>query len=338
MIRLINIPIEPIEERYSMQWDKWFKWLFETEHFSYTTIYGGKTSGTINRGSFLDVVETNKYKNNQMSQILNILGSYNDEETLVLFFHDLWFPGLEQIAYIREGLGLKNLRICGCLHAGSYDEFDFLNKRGMTGWAKYMELGWFNYIADAVFVATEFHKKLLMSSRIPDRSKIFVTGFPLYGDFVARLPDFYEKRKPIITFPHRLDSEKNPDQFDRLAERKDMQQFQFNKTVKTTDSKKGYYNALLESFIAVSFADQETWGIAMQEATLCGAFPLVPRRLSYEEMYLSTFLYDTYEEAVQKIKDFWTKPPYDQLREQQKMIVDKGGQAIPKMCDIIRML
>lgn len=336
-MRIINCPIEPIPQRYSEQWNLWFKEQFETDNLTVTTVYGDKTSGKINQGSFLDVIETNKYKNSQLAQILNILSAYRDEETLILFFHDLWNPALTFISYIREGLGLKNLKICGCLHAGSYDEFDFLNKKGMTPWAKYMELGWFNHVVDQIYVATNFHKKLLMETRIPDPHKVVVTGFPLYADFVQK-ENAPITRTQSIVFPHRLDSEKCPELFDKMSLRRDLNHFKFIKTVEQASNKKQYYRILAESSIAISFAEQETWGIAMQEAVLCGCFPIVPRRLSYEEMYLPVFLYDTFEEAVEKVKQFMLFPPTVYLKEQQEMILKKGRNAIPNIIYYIRNL
>ena len=52
---VLNIPIEPIEERYSSQWNKWFINHFRKADVIFKTIYGDKTSGKINKGSFLDI-------------------------------------------------------------------------------------------------------------------------------------------------------------------------------------------------------------------------------------------------------------------------------------------
>jgi glycosyltransferase involved in cell wall biosynthesis len=50
-------------------------------------------------------------------------------------------------------------------------------------------------------------------------------------------------------------------------------------------SRADYVRLLWESDVVVSTADQEFFGIAMAEATLCGAHPIAPRGLVYEEMY-----------------------------------------------------
>ena len=82
-MKLLNIPIEPIESRYSSQWDIWFKDQFSAYFVKYETIYGCATSGKISTGAFLDVMETNLYKTSQLLQIIEILRNYDDKERLV---------------------------------------------------------------------------------------------------------------------------------------------------------------------------------------------------------------------------------------------------------------
>lgn len=332
---ILNVPIEPLEERYSTQWDKWFQDAFDAPDvpLGYRTIYGEKTSGKINSGSFLDVIETNLYKNSQLQKILKYLKTYDDSYKLVIFFHDLWFPGLEMIAYIRDGLGLKNLRICGCLHAGSYDQFDFLNKQGMTKWARWIESAWFDVIVDKIFVATEYHKDLVSDKRGVARDKIVVTGFPIYDDFQkVKMPTLDLELNPIILFPHRLDSEKNPQLFDDLQEFFPIECI-FIKTKDYATNKEHYYRLLQRGDIAVSFADQETWGIAMQEALICGCFIVCPNRLSYKEMYHEKFLYNSFEQCVNLIDDILTYPEtFEEERNEDRIkLLWNGKEAIPNM-------
>ena len=282
-MKVLNLPIEPLEERYSTQWDKWFQDGFKKEEVEYLTIHGDVTKGKIEFGSFLDVMETNRYKTWQTTAIITTLQRYKDDYTLILFFHDLWHPGLTQIAYIRDGMGWKNLKICGCLHAGSYDKHDFLNKTGMTTWARGLENAWFGSIVDEIYVATNFHKSLLCARRTVDSYKVKVTGFPLVPDF---LPNKVEL-EDIIVFPHRLNEEKQPEQFDNLQDAMNEEAaiygWKWYKTKEAVQTKMEYYKLLGKAKVAVSFALQETWGIAMQEAVLCGCIPICPNRLSYTE-------------------------------------------------------
>lgn len=341
---LLNVPIEPIEMRYSVQWAKWFAQAFDAAEIVRVDIPGVETSGKINAGSFLDVVETNVFKAAQLTQILVAIQrwaeNWKENTRLVIFFHDLWFPGLEAVAYVREGLGIPRdrLKICGCLHAGSYDEHDFLHKTGMTLWAKHIENGWFQSVVDEIFVATEFHKQLVALKREVPPNKIHVTGFPICPSFV----DTSIEKENIILFPHRLDAEKRPDLFDAIAKTK-VSGWQFIKTKEAAQDKAEYYNLLNRAKIAMSFAEQETWGIAMQEAVLCGCVPLVPNRLSYTEMYPPVFRFETMTNAKFKLMDtvadfrhkeaspLYRMPYKKSLDELRASFIRKGEQAIPNI-------
>lgn len=291
---LYVIPIEPLEERYSAQWLRWtLEWLdhHRTEH----VIVNPAAYTTISNGSFLDVVGTNLYKNDQMRMLLKLFETGSIKDGDIFWFHDMWFPGLEMLAYIRDALGIK-IKIYGCLHAGTYDPHDFLTKKGMRSWGKYTESAWFN-IVDGIFVATNYHKKLIKKNSTGVSSKrIHVTGFPMYAHTFALPQNAYDERDKIIVFPHRLDSEKQPDLFDEfkqelLEKYLWSRDYTFIKTKDVCRTKEEYYALLRRAEYAVSFALQETWGIAQTESALCGCVPIVPDRLSYSEMYPSQFKY-----------------------------------------------
>jgi hypothetical protein len=138
-------------------------------------------------------------------------------------------------------------------------------------------------VVDLVFVATEFHKELLLSY-LGGRygAKVKVTGFPIYPqEHDTRL----KRMSNLVVFPHRLDPEKAPNHFDCLAAASKNLGLVFMKTKEVCKTKTEYYQLLQQASFAVSFAMQETWGIAMQEAVFAGCIPLVPNRLSYREMF-----------------------------------------------------
>jgi hypothetical protein len=197
----------------------------------------------------------------------------------------------------------------------------------MDRWAEQIENAWFGNIVDRIYVATNFHKELLCKSRLVNRDKVIVTGFPLFPDFLVSEPPSKER---IVVFPHRLDPEKQPEFFDMLSKNQELQdqEWKFIRTKDVCKTKADYYWLLHKATFAISFATQETWGIAMQEATLCGAMPIVPRRLSYPELYLSKFIFDTQEQIVNKIL---SEVPRAYLEVQQDLIKTRGEEAIPKM-------
>lgn len=339
MNKIISVPIEPMELRYSSQWIKWFEQEFNRLGYPSLTIMPDRAlTNKIRTGEFLDVLGTNHFKAQQLAIICELIDGGDIEENDVLFFHDLWFPGLEMLQYIRDGGG-PQFKITGCMHAGTWDQFDFLSRQGMEYWAKRIENAWFSFV-DKVFVATDFHKSLILSSRILDADKIKVTGFPIYPDSIQES----EIKLNRIVFPHRLAPEKQPDCFDMLRDWSNdhgsLAGYDFFKTMENWYDKQEYYRQLANSNIAISFALQETWGIAMQEAALSGAIPVVPDRLSYSELYLNCFKYPsgtTKQEDVENARELISKinknPRYfkGELGLQQQIILTAGRRAIPAM-------
>lgn len=334
-MRIINIPIEPLDMRYTIQWNSWFRSAFMEEFPEVVTLDDIPSSGEIKDGSFLDTIDTNRYKTQQLLKIINILEAYNDVQPLVLFFHDIWFPGLSAIAYIRDGMGFKNLKICGCLHSGGYDPNDFIRNHGMNYWSDLIEQGWF-HLVDEIYVATHYHKGVVDDYFGLHQDKVNVTGFPLLQPPVTKQKGL----QPTLVFPHRLVPEKHPETFDMLEKHYQDKDWNWVKTMEYKFSKSEYYQVLSNSRIAISAADHENWGIGMQEATLCGAIPLVPNRLSYKELFIRQFRYDTEEEMIQMVEKYMVKSRKTQalLIAQQADIIQKGKNAIPNIIQSIKKL
>ena len=301
---LFSLPIESLEERYSAQWNVGFPQEFDRLGVHYETIYPTLLragANRISRGQFLDVVRTNEFKALQLAMLMSKFDRGEIKVNDVIFVHDLWYPGLEMLFYVRDGLGLK-FKIAGLLHAGTYDPYDFLTQQGMTRWAGGIETSWWSEV-DAIFVATEFHKRLLLSNRtVPHIGKVHVTGFPLFDE-----PDTTEMMKEdIVIFPHRLAPEKGLDGFGTIKKlcQDRLPGWQFLRTKDVCQTKAEYYNLLCRSKVAVSCAKQETWGIAQQEALFRGCIPVVPDRLSYVEMYSDAFRYHSLIDAAAMVTDF----------------------------------
>ena len=328
MKRIIHVPIEKLEERYSGQWYKWFTNAFEEKRISHITIHPDPLSDKIRDGSFLDVCGTNHFKAMQLAELCRM--AYNRElnDDDVIFFVDAWNPAISNLAYIRDGLGMK-FKIAGCLFAGSYDPYDFLAKTGMGYWAKDLENSWFR-IVDKYFIATEFHKRLIRDSRDVDPKKLIVTGHPTLFDWESEVTD---EKENIIVFPHRLDSEKHPELFDKLRgviPHYSEEKWEFIKTKDVTKTKQEYFELLERAKISVSFADQETWGFAMIESVFAGCLPLVPDKLSYAEMYDPVFKYTGLADAQSKLGAMIYK--YDSylphLKENRKRLLDWGKNSL----------
>lgn len=304
-----------MEERYSTQWNVWFP--KELKKLGIETAMlrtEGTLRNTIRHGQFLDVLGTNHFKAAQLQDIMEMFNNGDVEDGDVFLFADLWFPGLEMLQYVRDAMGLDGPRfkIAGCLHAGTWDPHDFLSQRHMGEWAEGLEEAWFK-IADVIFVATQFHKRLLLKNREVLPTKVKVTGFPLFEDEVRGKPK--EKKEGIgIVFPHRIAPEKGSGAFYALEKqmKNDKEGFWFLRTKDEWTTKKAYYDQLAAADFAVSFAKQETWGIAMQEAIINGCIPIVPDYLSYKELFMPQFRYNV-PRSEAELPEVWAEAAKEKI-------------------------
>ena len=290
------IPIEPIEERYSAQWLTWFDRtlsdhpVIPVELRAYEP-YGFLETGEtvqIHRGQFLDVVNTNAYKAKQLQILCDAINDHAIKDGDTLLFLDGWFPGLEMLAYIRDGMKL-NIKIVGMFHAGTYDPNDFLTQCGMQAWGGPLENAWFA-IYDQVIVATNYHKYLMTNLRRIDPSKIKVIKFPIY-DYI----NLDIKKINQIVFPHRLSPEKKPELcafVKTMLHDKLPSSYSLVITKDCYTNKETYYKELAKSKFAISFALQETYGLAILESVLHGCYPIVPNDLAYKELYPDDFKFE----------------------------------------------
>ncbi len=295
MARVIYVPIERLEERYSAQWDDWFQEAFKREKINYIRV-GDSNEHKIKHGQFLDVIETNQYKANQLKEILDIISKDPYEPTTV-FFMDIWFPGIQSIFYLREGMNLP-IKVKGMIHAGTYDPWDFLSQKQMQNWGLPFEKSILTG-ADEIFCATWFHVELMKSSKLPTE-KITIVDWPVEHEFQEK------EKENIVVFPHRIAPEKNPKTFDKLQEMYNkaygLNDVQWIKTAEVCKTKSEYYNLLAKAKVSVSTAWQETFGIAMVESVNNGCVPVAPYRLSYPDVLCGP-LYLTLQQAVKMIHD-----------------------------------
>jgi len=292
----VELPLEPLEIRYTKQWWYWFEKEFSSLP-SWIRISGNLIRKEIQEGDVLDVIGTNHWKLTQLAKLIEFLCDRRDESVLV-FDADLWHSGIETLFYLRD-VGGRDIKITGILHAGSYDPYDFLQRSGTRSWAYPLEYSWLSSF-DLIFVGSEFHKRLLLESfpSLDLNEKLEVTGLPFYPDEVSKFAKPFSERNIRVICPHRLDPEKQPFLFEELRER--FSPFLF--TYPIFKSKEEYYSQLGNAKVAVSLALQETFGYAMLEATAAGCVPLVPDRLSYQEIYPEDYRFKAWDELLEKIE------------------------------------
>ena len=298
-MRIIWLPLEPFECRYTQQWYEIFPRAFQELGVDYITVEGQALTSKIEIGSVLDAFSTSHWKMSQLANLVKLMRDEDVKSSDVILSADLWHPGIEALQYIACQGGVRP-RITGILHAGTWDSFDFTVRTGMRPWGHQLEEAWFE-IYDLVFVGSLYHKNLILKSHRVNPNKIVVTGLPFYPDELPRTGA--PKDKNLVVFPHRLDPEKCPEEFDGLADLLSPQfpEVEWVKTAQVCQTKEQYYELLEKALISVSFSQQETFGIAMLESTALGCIPFVPDRLAYPEYYPKGLRYGNFSELVQLV-------------------------------------
>lgn len=307
MSKIIYVPLEHIDSRYTIHLDRDITQYLQSTDLEFIKIYPDqKPSRPLPAGMFLDAPFTTKFKSLQLAEIADLFEKGTIQDGDVIFFSDIWFPGIESIAYMCHFTGIK-VKIRGLLHAGSFTDTDEV--RQFERWAKNFEDIIFD-IVDQVYVASDFIKQDVCRKRFINPDKVHVTPFPL--DVMTL--DLYKDVKdhqPIVVFNGRDHIEKQPWLWQKLQNKLTKKwyknnpdvncPFEFIWTQKHQLDKTQYYALLAKSSVVVSFALQENFGFGVAEAAYLGCMPIVPNRLVYSELYTQDCLYDTFEECVDKV-------------------------------------
>jgi len=295
---LVYVPLEHIEGRYTVHMDRDIEKYLIDNHIEYVKVMPTYETPALPKGQFLNAAFTSKFKSLQMAEISDMIerGVIKDGDTL--FFSDIWFPGIENIAYMKYFCNL-DLKITGIIHAGSFTDTDFV--RDMERWAKNFEDIIFD-ISDTIFCASNFIKDDIIRKRMVDPNKFVVTGLPV--DYSGLDKYKGQTKKDIVIFNGRLCDEKQPWLFNELASQVKERLGKPVEFIKTQDlnlDKDAYYDLLGKSKAVVSYALQENFGFGVAEAVYLGCTPVLPNRLVYPELYPDTKLFDRFEESVEMV-------------------------------------
>jgi len=303
MSKIIYVPLEHIDGRYTVHMDRDIELYLNENDIEYVKIMPELESAPLPEGCFLNAAFTSRFKSTQMAMIAEMFerGEVADGDTF--FFSDIWFPGIESIAYMNYFHRVDS-KITGVIHAGSFTDTDFV--RDLERWAKNFEDVVFD-IADRVYCASNYIREDIIKKRLVDPNKLIVTGLPVdYTGLSEKLTD--NERENIVIFNGRICDEKQPWLFDELERQIKARgvDAQFVKTQDMGLSKAEYYQLLNKSKAIVSYALQENFGFGVAEAAYMGCTPVLPNRLVYPELYNSTYLYDRFEESVDMVYDALT--------------------------------
>ncbi|MAH07520.1 hypothetical protein CMI38_04700 [Candidatus Pacearchaeota archaeon] len=296
------VDIEPVETRYTAQWKEHLpKQLIKKTGRKVVTISGGNVPQMTTPGAFLNFAGTNVYKSAQAIKIAEKFAQNEIEDGDDFIFTDAWNSTVIQLKYMADLLQ-KKINIHGLWHAGSYDPADFLGRLiEDKRWTTNIERGMF-FAYDYNYFATNFHIELFIKGlfgpphdisyhREDVMKRIVRTGWPM--EYLDETLEQYKRmpKKNIILFPHRMAPEKQPEIFRDLKD--NMPQYEFIIAQERQLTKNEYHNLLGEAKLVFSANLQETLGISWYEGSLVDTIPMVPDRLSYSEMVLDEFKYDS---------------------------------------------
>lgn len=295
------VDIEAVDTRYTKQWKEHLPAQMRKAGLDVVVISGGDVPMATTPGAFLNFAGTNNYKSQQMLEISREFAFGNIKDGDYFLYTDAWNPTVIQLRYMAELLGVK-IRIGGMWHAGSYDPQDFLGRLiGDAPWVRNAESSMF-YCYDDNFFATRFHSNMFFKNlfdvevlfgvdetdewimgHAPGGPAVHIVGWPMeyLKDIMAPYCDVPKKQK--IIFPHRLAPEKQVEIFKDLA--RNMPEYEWFIAQEHELTKHEYHTHMAESRIMFSANLQETLGISAYEAALVGTHPMIPSRLSYNEMW-----------------------------------------------------
>lgn len=299
MSKIIYLPLEHIESRYTVHMDRDILKYLDESGKEYIRVYPDIPSPkTMKAGSFLDAEFTIRFKAAQIAEVARLYREDTIDTGDIVWSSDLWHPGLpESIAYMNY-FAKKDVKLRGLIHAGSFTDTDFV--RDMERWAKNFEDTLFD-IADRIYCGSNFIKQDIIKKRLINPDKLIPTGFPLDTLELDKIKK--TEKEDIVIFSGRNVDEKQPWLFRQMRDNLRDNNIQFINTLEHNFSKKEYYELLAKSKVVVSFALQENFGFSVAEAVYLGCVPVIPNRLVYPEFYSKKYLYDTFDEACKMVSD-----------------------------------
>ena len=329
------LPIEPLEERYTEQWYRWFPDEFRRQNLEFKVINGETLTNVVETGTFLDVNSTLYYKAEQLKVIANLFYTKQIKNGDVFFVADIEFWGIDSIKYLSVLNGI-NTKLFGFAHAGSYTKEDYFAK--CAPFAKHYETGW-GEIFDQIFVGSEYHKEQMINLRQIPRNKIIVTGNPYnLKEAKGSIPIHTKRNRVVLT--NRPDFEKRPnltlDVFIVLKQKHPDWEFcvttSRNKwgtgwirdkaiflekekiiTIEEGLTKTDYLSILQQSKVMTSNSIEENFGYCILEAMIFNTIPILSNGYSHVELVPKETLFNNLDEQIKLIENAVIN--YDKISE-----------------------
>lgn len=354
------IPIEPLDERYTEQWYRWFPKEFKKQNLEYKIIDGETLTNKIKTGAFLDINSTLFYKSEQLKKIAQLFYNKEIKNGDVFFVADIEFWGIEAIKYLAI-LQNINIKLYGFCHAASYTKEDYFSIT--ENFAQHHERAWFNTF-DLIFVGSEYHKRQIINLRGVAEEKIIVTGNPYNISEVYDSIEIKEKKNWII-LTNRPDYEKRPnlslDIFEILKNKfpewefivvtsrsewgngwiKEKAKLLENKgiiKIYSNLSKKEYLSLLQQSKFMLSNSIEENFGYCILESLIFNTVPILPNDYSHPELVEndSRLLFNSINECINKLSDYIQNNGLNNYPINIKKYAMKYNKSLDKIVNIIK--
>ena len=346
MRKLWYMNLESYPSRYTLQLSDWNEQVFKERSIDYEIVYGKEAAnaGKIVHGSVLDAHGRTHYSLTQMASLVSKMQSGEVTKDDVIFFEDLFTPGIESLAYIiqqtpkkyRPKIYVRNL-------AGATDPDDFVNREGMAHWMRKFEQMVDEFV-DGILVASE---EMVAHLRIAGmNAPIYVTGLPFGKEEVLSRVPFVkpiEQREQRVAFSARWDDEKQPEFFMQLAQRfyKTRPDVEFavftghpelksnnknhvefahylensntaNFKVYTGLKKNDYYELLADSTVLFNCALQDWVSNTVSEADTFGTLTLYPAYRSFPEVFANNadnmYIPWSTDDAAERLEKMFRNP------------------------------
>lgn len=310
--------LESYSARYTMQLTEWNRRVFnKAKNVNFIEVEGEKirSDEEIKVGSVLDAHGRTHYSLTQNANLVRLMHENTLTDEDVIFYEDMFTPGIEALPYIIDQHGLNRPRVFVRCLAQTVDPDDFVHRTGMFNWMRQYEL-----MVDeicfktggGILVASE---ELVYHLRIAGfKAPIYVTGLPFGKEEVLEraTPAPWEQRQKKVVFAARWDSEKQPAFYCELARmirddfgRKDIEfeiltghkQLKSDKQehldllkkapirVREGLSKNEYYSILANSRVLFNCALQDWVSNTVSEADTLGCMTLYPAYRSFPEVF-----------------------------------------------------
>lgn len=283
---LYFLPLEPIDMRYTKQWYSWFAEVFNSYGLDWQYIEGNCREQIPATGSWLDFEHTWEWKFAQLHRLFAKPLAEHDW----IFLPDGEFPGIEAVEYWRRLAG-KKVNVAAYWHAGTYDPWDLTSQRGLGKVGKKLEEVWFE-ITDLIFVATSYHRDLIIEQREVEAGKVKVVGGLID---VEGLQAYRSPQRWGMVFTGRLSVEKG---IETIQELERDYHISIYKTQANKLAKDDYYRKVASFTHVIAPSLQETFGIGVAEGMALGLTPIVPNGLSFTDYVPAGYRYNNIEEIL----------------------------------------